>query len=198
MRCWGVEDTMTVLKSSNPVLWRYWNRLTRCYGVFFPGAFLIPYFICLAIAGIPIFFVELGIGQRLRRGSVACWNEISPYLGGIGIACLFVSFLVSVYYNMIIGWSFYYMFISMQEHLPYQSCDTFDHITQGKNIGQVYAWYFPDGSYRPYIIFMDIDKTDRHFPLSQSISQRSAECRRFSPVSSHRESWQGVLGITRS
>ena len=98
----------------------------------FPGAFLIPYFLCLVIAGIPIFFVELGIGQRLRRGSVACWNEISPYLGGIGIACMVVSFLVSVYYNMIIGWSFYYMFISMQEKLPYESCDGYDQITSGK------------------------------------------------------------------
>lgn len=95
------------------------------------GAFLIPYFLCLAIAGIPIFFLELGIGQRLRRGSVACWNEISPYLGGIGIACMVVSFFVSVYYNMIIGWSFYYMFISMQEKLPYQSCDEYPHITKG-------------------------------------------------------------------
>ena len=100
--------------------------------IFFPGAFLIPYFLCLAIAGIPIFFIELGIGQRLRRGSVACWNEISPYLGGIGIGCMVVSFLVGVYYNMIIGWSFYYMFISMQEKLPFETCDSYPRITPGK------------------------------------------------------------------
>ena len=104
----------------------------KYFPIFFPGAFLIPYFLCLAIAGIPIFFIELGIGQRLRRGSVACWNEISPYLGGIGIGCMVVSFLVSVYYNMIIGWSFYYMFISMQEKLPFESCDSYPHITPGK------------------------------------------------------------------
>ena len=103
----------------------------------FPGAFLIPYFLCLAIAGIPIFFIELGIGQRLRRGSVACWNEISPYLGGIGIACMLVSFFVSVYYNMIIGWSFYYMFISMQEKLPYETCDGFDDRSLGKRIRSI-------------------------------------------------------------
>jgi SNF family Na+-dependent transporter len=94
------------------------------------------------IAGIPIFFVELAVGQRLRRGSVACWNEISPYFGGIGIACMFVSFMVSVYYNMIIGWSFYYMFISMQEKLPYQSCATFDHITPGKDQRRIFIFSF--------------------------------------------------------
>ena len=102
--------------------------------IFNLGAFLIPYFLCLAIAGIPIFFLELGIGQRLRRGSVACWNEISPYLGGIGIGCMIVSFLVAVYYNMIIGWSFYYMFISMQEKLPYQTCESYNYTTPGNII----------------------------------------------------------------
>lgn len=48
------------------------------------GAFLIPYFIALAFKGIPLFHIELAIGQRLRRGSVGVWTAISPYLGGVG------------------------------------------------------------------------------------------------------------------
>lgn len=48
------------------------------------GAFLIPYFIALAFEGIPLFHIELAIGQRLRRGSVGVWKAISPYLGGVG------------------------------------------------------------------------------------------------------------------
>lgn len=48
------------------------------------GAFLIPYFIALVLEGIPLFHVELAIGQRLRRGSVGVWMAISPYLGGVG------------------------------------------------------------------------------------------------------------------
>lgn len=48
------------------------------------GAFLIPYFIALVLEGIPLFHVELAIGQRLRRGSVGIWTAISPYLGGVG------------------------------------------------------------------------------------------------------------------
>jgi hypothetical protein len=55
---------------------------------------------------------------------------------------MFVSFMVSVYYNMIIGWSFYYMFISMQEKLPYQSCATFDHITPGKDQRRIFIFSF--------------------------------------------------------
>lgn len=48
------------------------------------GAFLIPYLIALAFEGIPLFHIELAIGQRLRRGSIGVWKAISPYLGGVG------------------------------------------------------------------------------------------------------------------
>lgn len=48
------------------------------------GAFLIPYVIALVFEGIPIFHVELAIGQRLRKGSVGVWTAVSPYLSGVG------------------------------------------------------------------------------------------------------------------
>lgn len=41
------------------------------------GAFLVPYFAMLAIQGIPIFYLELAIGQRLRKGAIAAWHEVS-------------------------------------------------------------------------------------------------------------------------
>lgn len=40
------------------------------------GAFLIPYFVMLAIEGIPIFYLELAIGQRLRKGAIGVWNQV--------------------------------------------------------------------------------------------------------------------------
>lgn len=30
----------------------------------------------LAIQGIPIFYLELAIGQRLRKGAIAAWHEV--------------------------------------------------------------------------------------------------------------------------
>lgn len=32
------------------------------------GAFLVPYIICLCIGGIPLFFMELALGQYHRKG----------------------------------------------------------------------------------------------------------------------------------
>lgn len=48
------------------------------------GAFLIPYLIALVAEGLPLLYLELAIGQRLRKGSIGSWREISPLLGGIG------------------------------------------------------------------------------------------------------------------
>jgi SNF family Na+-dependent transporter len=38
------------------------------------GAFLIPYLIMLALAGKPMYFLELAIGQFGGVGPIAIWN----------------------------------------------------------------------------------------------------------------------------
>lgn len=96
------------------------------------GAFLIPYFVMLAIEGIPIFYLELAIGQRLRKGAIGVWHQVSPYLGGIGISSAVVSFNVALYYNTIIAWCLFYFVQSFQSELPWSECPN---------------KYFPNGSY---------------------------------------------------
>ncbi|XP_045464820.1 sodium-dependent neutral amino acid transporter B(0)AT3 [Harmonia axyridis] len=86
------------------------------------GAFLIPYFVMLAIEGIPIFYLELAIGQRLRKGAIGVWSQVSPYLGGIGISSAVVSFNVALYYNTIIAWCLFYFAQSFQSELPWSEC----------------------------------------------------------------------------
>lgn len=56
-----------------------------------PGAYLVPYLVLLVIIGLPLFFLELAVGQRIRRGSIGVWNYICPRLGGIGYASCLVS-----------------------------------------------------------------------------------------------------------
>ncbi|KAF0303872.1 Sodium-dependent neutral amino acid transporter B(0)AT3 [Amphibalanus amphitrite] len=88
------------------------------------GAFLIPYVLMMVLEGAPLFLVELGIGQRLRQGSLGVWNIIHPWTAGIGVAATIVSFMVGLYYNMIIAWCFYYFFNSFTSPLPYAFCPT--------------------------------------------------------------------------
>ena len=47
----------------------------------FLGAFLIPYFIMVVLAGIPMFLMEVSIGQFMSAGGIKVWN-ISPLFMG--------------------------------------------------------------------------------------------------------------------
>lgn len=99
-------------------VWRF-PYLCQVYG---GGAFLIPYAIALVFEGLPLLYIELAIGQRLRSGSIGVWTSISPYLGGLGVASLIVSFLVGLFYNMILAWILWYFFHSFQNPLPWTDC----------------------------------------------------------------------------
>jgi len=46
------------------------------------GAFLIPYFLMLLFGAVPLFFMELVLGQFHRRGAIAVW-KIVPLFQGI-------------------------------------------------------------------------------------------------------------------
>jgi SNF family Na+-dependent transporter len=72
------------------------------------GAFLIPFMIMLVLEGIPLFLIELGMGQRIRLGALGVWNTIHPWLGGIGISSCVVTLFVAIYYNVIITWCIFY------------------------------------------------------------------------------------------
>ncbi|XP_067145681.1 sodium-dependent proline transporter-like isoform X2 [Apteryx mantelli] len=85
------------------------------------GVFLIPYFIMLLLAGLPLFLLELSLGQYGAAGPIAVW-KCCPLLKGIGVGMLLVSSLVSLYYAVILAWTFYYLGTSFQSPLPW-SCD---------------------------------------------------------------------------
>ncbi|XP_055368794.1 sodium-dependent neutral amino acid transporter B(0)AT1-like [Betta splendens] len=99
-------------------VWRF-PYLCQSHG---GGAFMIPFLILLVLEGIPLLHLEFAIGQRLRKGSVGVWSAINPYLTGVGIAAMTVSFLVGMYYNTIIAWVMWYFFNSFQDPLPWSQC----------------------------------------------------------------------------
>ncbi|XP_016846984.1 sodium-dependent proline transporter isoform X2 [Anolis carolinensis] len=98
-------------------VWRFPYRAYTNGG----GAFLVPYFIMLAICGIPIFFMELSLGQFSSLGPLAVW-KISPLFKGVGMATILIVSLVAIYYNMIIAYVLFYLFASLTNNLPWQYC----------------------------------------------------------------------------
>ncbi|XP_053265807.1 sodium- and chloride-dependent transporter XTRP3 isoform X1 [Podarcis raffonei] len=99
-------------------VWRF-PYLCQMHG---GGGFLIPYLIMLIVEGMPLLYLELAVGQHMRQGSIGAWKAISPYLCGVGIASVVVSFFLSMYYNVINAWAFWYLFHSFQDPLPWANC----------------------------------------------------------------------------
>ena len=46
---------------------------------------MIPYGIMLIVVGIPIFFMELAIGQYTQEGPLKVWENIFPLLKGLSL-----------------------------------------------------------------------------------------------------------------
>ena len=52
------------------------------------GAFLIPYILMLIICGMPLFFMELALGQHISLGPVSSWAAICPIAKGMLFVCI--------------------------------------------------------------------------------------------------------------
>ncbi|NXP87516.1 S6A14 protein, partial [Passerina amoena] len=85
------------------------------------GAFLIPYTVMLALAGLPLFFMECSLGQFASLGPVSAWRML-PLFQGVGITMVILSTIVTIYYNVIISYALYYLFASFQKVLPWSEC----------------------------------------------------------------------------
>ncbi|GAB1606135.1 sodium- and chloride-dependent glycine transporter 2-like [Argonauta hians] len=88
------------------------------------AAFLIAYLILQLFIGKPMYFMELVMGQYSGKGPTSVW-EMNPSAKGIGIAMNFISLFVAIYYNVIMAYTLFYFFASMQKTLPWSTCENF-------------------------------------------------------------------------
>ena len=86
------------------------------------GAFLIPYILMLTLGAMPLFYMEVILGQFNRQGPISLW-KICPIFKGVGFCAVFIAYYVSFYYNVIIGWSVYYLSNSFSWQLPWSTCN---------------------------------------------------------------------------
>ncbi|XP_014670289.1 PREDICTED: sodium-dependent proline transporter-like [Priapulus caudatus] len=85
------------------------------------GAFLVPYLIALFVCGMPLFFMEVAMGQFSSRGAIAVWN-ICPLFKGLGVATVVITCLQSFYYHLLIAYILFYLVMSFTKQLPWETC----------------------------------------------------------------------------
>ncbi|KAG8226031.1 hypothetical protein J437_LFUL004152 [Ladona fulva] len=77
----------------------------------------------LVIAGLPLMFMELSFGQYANLGPAAIYAKFCPLFHGLGYGMVIVSTVVMLYYNLIIAWTIFYMFASLNKQLPWENCE---------------------------------------------------------------------------
>jgi SNF family Na+-dependent transporter len=99
-------------------IWRFPYLCYRNGG----AVFLIPYLIFMVICAMPLFFLEVSIGQFASLSPLTVWR-VSPLFTGIGYGMVIVSGIVCIYYNVVMAWTIYYFFKSLHTVLPWSTCD---------------------------------------------------------------------------
>ncbi len=87
------------------------------------GRFLIPYFVQLALCGLPLFYMELVLGQFHQTGLFTMWEKICPILKGLAVTVMIINLFMAMFYNTVISWAVYYLLLSFNTQVPWKGCD---------------------------------------------------------------------------
>ena len=77
------------------------------------GAFLIPYFVALFTAGIPLMILEFSVGHRARKAPPEAFKKINKKWEWAGWLSVLMPFAVALYYTVIMAWCFSYMIYAL-------------------------------------------------------------------------------------
>jgi len=76
------------------------------------GAFLIPYFVALFTAGIPLMVLEFSVGHWARKSPPNAFKKIGKKWEWAGWWTVLIPFTVAAYYVVVMAWCFSYMIYS--------------------------------------------------------------------------------------
>lgn len=116
------------------------------------GAFMIPYFIFFILLGIPLMWIEWGIGRhggKYKHGSApgmfdVLWkNKLAKYFGALG---LFISITILIYYTYIESWTLGFSLFSILGLYSNETRETMTNFLssyQGSTISDTFSSILP-------------------------------------------------------
>jgi len=79
------------------------------------GAFLLPYFTAMLLAGIPFMMLEFGLGHKFRGSAPRIFASISRKAEWLGWWQVLVAFVIACYYVVVIAWTINYFLLSFSQ-----------------------------------------------------------------------------------
>ncbi len=116
---WGTRLGVVLAMSANAVGLGNFLRFPVQCAANGGGAFMIPYFVAFLLLGIPLMWIEWGIGRfggKYGHGTTPgmfhyLWNHpLAKYIGAIGIV---IPFGLVIYYTYIVSWTLGYSVFSL-------------------------------------------------------------------------------------
>ncbi len=158
---WGSRIGLILAMAGNAVGLGNFLRFPRQAAANGGGSFMITYFIALILLGIPLMWIEWGIGRnggRYRKGHIpgmfaAIWKHpAAKYVGAVGLV---VPLVVMIYYTYIESWTAAFAWFSLTK-------DYWGITTQDGMVGylQSFQAIAPEGAkiyhhtYTPYAFFV--------------------------------------------
>jgi NSS family neurotransmitter:Na+ symporter len=92
-------------------IWRY-PYIAFKYG---GGSFLVPYFIALITAGVPLLILEYTLGTKYRGATPLVWARLKKSYEWIGWVPTVVAGLIIFYYSAVISWACNYFILSFNK-----------------------------------------------------------------------------------
>lgn len=86
------------------------------------GSFLIPYFVMLFLAGLPVFLLEIAVGQYAGVGPIKIFGHMAPIARGLGFAVVCVGLFLAFFYNVVVSWAIWYLVASFNPNLDWIKC----------------------------------------------------------------------------
>ena len=76
------------------------------------GSFFIPYLVAIAILGVPFLILEYGIGFSFKKSFTDIMKSINPKFEIIAWMLVLFTFIVTIYYMVILSWDLIYLLSS--------------------------------------------------------------------------------------
>ena len=107
---WGSKTAFILAAIGSAIglgnIWRF-PYITYANG---GGAFLVAYFVCLFVAGIPLLMLEFSLGHKYAQAAPGAMKGVSKRLEWFGWFAVGVGFIIVCYYAIIMSWAVNYTY----------------------------------------------------------------------------------------